>query len=871
MAQRRSRRLYMQPDSVKVPLKPRQLHKLMAARAESTAEGVDSITSNVQALDVNRDSTPRAISVCFGQGDPLAFYVRSLLQESQWFPLTLDNTYALADCDAKGCIKRRSRFQLVQAKAFESPSGETHVVYLCSCEAAQEQQVRLSSTANAITGEDLQDFAVREEGLYCLHARAAKQIITTSARVEEEDEGSDDENVDQLQTSPFLAAAHDGETYGILKRIGEGGRLCCMMCSSRQMSCSHVETYKEWCRDRGVDESVVFTAADEPTFESVSKSSIPYPWTKDMREKFDRYDEKLEIFPQHLVPDVPSGTCSHGNDWDHRDPVSQKWVQHTGVTIYTRYTTIVGHPGPDGQRQPRVVYYRPTVGNCRCRHLYDGTADLLHNLDNRTMLFFGLLVDYLHSMVQGYQPLRTTQRECNQTRSTCSFTKSIPWEKLRQGWNSWARRLNIDWNEVYTCRSCGTEPKTIICDGTAIGFRKDFLHYQAAPEDQPEMPVVCGSKHCHRVFVNCAKSRELLLRYSAEKRSRTGKELRKCTLGISDEEMTDLQCKLAQANRGDLVALLKRLHQEGHTTRAPPEYSTFLSEVARSTPVCGMVQIAGDRDAIDIMRKVAEGKIDLTNSRFFKYCGYVQKKAPVLTDFLCSVTKAGHIPPDISTLVLSLMTVLTQTFKEVEKPSPDCYPAPPAPSYLSFFPTLRQLCGLPRYAVEEASKPRAKDSCRKESYGHPSLTPGLFTVFCPHGVCYGFEAMRSCESPRHPFEILRTRFKVAPRVVVYDNACQLHRYVMNREPHFFQKTVFLVDRLHFKGHVGCSLGYSMNSYAAAVDISTLNSQVNEQANAGLIRIQPQLAYMRPANFMFHTSLFLAVKNMLVRGIGQEDD
>ncbi|CAH1233378.1 Hypp711 [Branchiostoma lanceolatum] len=161
------------------------------------------------------------------------------------------------------------------------------------------------------TSEDLQDFAVREEELICLHARAAKQTINTSTRVEEEDEGSDDETVDQLQTSPFLAAANDGETYGIPKRIGQGGRLCCMMCSSRQMSCSHVERYKEWCRDR--------------------------------------YDEKLEIFPQHLVPYVyrlahaATGTTGTTATLS----AGPKWIQHAGGTIYTRYTTIVGHHGPD--------------------------------------------------------------------------------------------------------------------------------------------------------------------------------------------------------------------------------------------------------------------------------------------------------------------------------------------------------------------------------------------------------------------------------------------------------------------------------------------------------------------------------------------
>ncbi|KAI8494047.1 hypothetical protein Bbelb_283940 [Branchiostoma belcheri] len=102
----------------------------------------------------------------------------------------------------------------------------------------------------------------------------------------------------------------------------------------------------------------------------------------------------------------------------------------------------------------------------------------------------------------------------------------------------------------------------------------------------------------------------------------------------------------------------------------------------------------------------------------------------------------------------------------------------------------------------------------------------------------------------------------APRVIVCDNSCQLHRYAMNRDPHFFKMTVFLVDGFPYRGHIGCSLGYCMDSYTA-LNIQSINSQVNEQANSGLIRIQPQLVYMSPSNFMFHASLFLALKNMRV--------
>ena len=100
----------------------------------------------------------------------------------------------------------------------------------------------------------------------------------------------------------------------------------------------------------------------------------------------------------------------------------------------------------------------------------------------------------------------------------------------------------------------------------------------------------------------------------------------------------------------------------------------------------------------------------------------------------------------------------------------------------------------------------------KASYGHPSLSPSIFTVFSPHGICCGFEMMQSCESPKHPFSIFRQRFQKAPRVIVYDNACELHQYCLNREPHFFRSTLFAVDWFHWQGHVGCSASYCLNNY-----------------------------------------------------------
>ena len=53
--------------------------------------------------------------------------------------------------------------------------------------------------------------------------------------------------------------------------------------------------------------------------------------------------------------------------------------------------------------------------------------------------------------------------------------------------------------------------------------------------------------------------------------------------------------------------------------------------------------------------------------------------------------------------------------------------------------------------------------------------------------------------------------------------------------------------------MGCSSGYNLDLYSVH---KFTNSQMNEQANAGLQHIKSQLAYMTFDNFVFHLCLFL---------------
>ena len=151
-------------------------------------------------------------------------------------------------------------------------------------------------------------------------------------------------------------------------------------------------------------------------------------------------------------------------------------------------------------------------------------------------------------------------------------------------------------------------------------------------------------------------------------------------------------------------------------------------------------------------------------------------------------------------------------------------------------------------------------NCNKISRRHKSMSQGIFTCFCVHGFSYGFSLLDKKESPKVAFEILMTRFPTMPRIVIYDNSCHLHLYAINRDPLKFANTMFLIDRLHSKGHL-CTKGYHMNTYEVDNEIKNINSQIVEQANARLRNLSNQLACMSSDNALVHVKAFLAIKNL----------
>jgi hypothetical protein len=302
---------------------------------------------------------------------------------------------------------------------------------------------------------------------------------------------------------------------------------------------------------------------------------------------------------------------------------------------------------------------------------------------------------------------------------------------------------------------------------------------------------------------------------------------------------TELLVELKLCGEMELLHFLK----ERYSGILYPEslVAEFLHELSVSSPVCAW--LPPDPELTTLVDEIVKGE-EIRNDAV--KMARLQNLSPVLFRLL-------DLPHGLVSLLPHLLKVSTNTF--CLEPPPHIGPAEEISSYsLSYFPKLPP---VRQRGIYTADASRSVSVCNKTPGRHPTLLPGTFTLFCEHGICYGFEVMRNCESPNVAFTILRERFDVAPQAVIYDNACNLHNYCLNCDPLFFKNTKFLVDRFHWDNHRTCSSGYNVSHYPV---FARLNSQLVEQANSELDKIKGSLSYMNKKNFLTHLKLFLYFLN-----------
>lgn len=144
------------------------------------------------------------------------------------------------------------------------------------------------------------------------------------------------------------------------------------------------------------------------------------------------------------------------------------------------------------------------------------------------------------------------------------------------------------------------------------------------------------------------------------------------------------------------------------------------------------------------------------------------------------------------------------------------------------------------------------DMCNKTYHQKGTCGAGLVPFWClEHKKCIGWIVLESAESPRVITNALLTRFPDAD-VVMYDNGCRLHEYILNRFPTAAKNMQFLIDSLHWMNHTSCAEVYNPDNYRE--QLGNMSSVLCEQKNSILHRLKntaPHLNFRSFVALMFY--------------------
>lgn len=164
---------------------------------------------------------------------------------------------------------------------------------------------------------------------------------------------------------------------------------------------------------------------------------------------------------------------------------------------------------------------------------------------------------------------------------------------------------------------------------------------------------------------------------------------------------------------------------------APDDLQDFLFSLSSSSPVCSYIRVRPPVGSLidDIMAGV---NIKQDPSKLKT----LAEDLPIVYKVIAS-PRITSLPQPLVKLLLELWSKAKATFAGAEPHTDESNAI--HEDELVFFPSLPKLRNRGLYAADLARDTNKSRSCRKQYGGHPTLLPGIFTVYCPHGEFYTFK------------------------------------------------------------------------------------------------------------------------------------
>lgn len=217
------------------------------------------------------------------------------------------------------------------------------------------------------------------------------------------------------------------------------------------------------------------------------------------------------------------------------------------------------------------------------------------------------------------------------------------------------------------------------------------------------------TRHTDRILISHKATRSHLKKFASD--------------GLGDDEIQELK-ELTAVNAPFLNQfveyLVTRCEHISYQKKCPNKWSELVLALASASPVCALIH-PGD-EFHGILTKILNGEyiMDLDTLQI------LQRECPLLFEIL---RESNSLPSQFCPVLHELLKRSKAPFNVPENP-------PCSPNYQSndncYFPTLPMVRSRGTYVAD--THQRAK-ICTKRGSSHPTLLPGIFTLFCSHGMC----------------------------------------------------------------------------------------------------------------------------------------
>ena len=169
---------------------------------------------------------------------------------------------------------------------------------------------------------------------------------------------------------------------------------------------------------------------------------------------------------------------------------------------------------------------------------------------------------------------------------------------------------------------------------------------------------------------------------------------------------------------------------------------------------------------------------------------------------ILNLENSKFLPDDVSSIIIKLIEIRRNTFLNAATRTEDDYIGwedPELEHPTQFYPNWKIWRYPKRYVVRNISD---CEFCEKSFNKHTDFSYGVFSVgcACPLNITYGYELMLCKESAHNLFRLMMCRDVNlhALQGVIFDHACGLDQYILNREPKEFEYLRCLVDGAHWQ-------------------------------------------------------------------------